>query len=188
MILAGGAASRLGGTDKALLDVGGRPMLQTVLDAVATAARVVVVGPPRPGIHGVVWCRENPPGGGPVAALAAALPHTASPYLCLLATDLPFLTATVVHRLLTAAQGRDGALLVDREGRDQPLCGVYARAALARGLGNRPPAGRALRSLVAGLDLARVPDEHGSSFDCDTWDDLDCARRRSPTEEAKRAR
>jgi molybdopterin-guanine dinucleotide biosynthesis protein A len=188
MILAGGAARRLGGSDKALLEVGGRPMLQIVLDAVRSAARVIVVGPQRPGIRGVTWCREHPPGGGPVAALAAALPNTSSPYLCLLATDLPFVTAQVIDRLVAAAQGRDGAVLVDEEGRDQPLCGVYARAAVVRRLGERPQAGRAMSSVLAGLDLARLPDEHGSAFDCDTWNDLDRARRREPDGgEAERA-
>jgi len=183
VVLAGGRGKRVGGADKALLEVGGRPMLQAVLEAVGPAARIVVVGPRRPGVRGVIWCREDPPGGGPVAALAAALPHTRSPYLCLLATDLPFLNPAVTARLVAAAQGRDGALLVDAGGRDQPLCAVYARDPLRRRLAELPETARAFRSVVAGLDLLRLADEDGSAFDCDTWDDLAQARRR----EAERA-
>jgi molybdopterin-guanine dinucleotide biosynthesis protein A len=184
VVLAGGEARRLGGADKALLDVGGRPLLSAVLAAVDDAVRVVVVGPRRPTARAVTWCREDPPRGGPVAALAAALPFTAAPYLAVLAVDLPFLTAEAVRLLVRAAAGHDGALLVDAQGRDQPLCAAYARAALARRLGAAPAAGRALRSVVDGLDLVRLPDEGGNAFDCDTWDDLARARRT----EADRAR
>jgi len=184
VILAGGEARRLGGADKALLDVGGRPLLSVVLEAVGEAARVVVVGPVRPAAAGVMWCREDPPGGGPVAALAAALPHTAAPYLAVFAVDLPFLTAATVQLLVRAAAGSEGALLVDAHGRDQPLCAVYRRDALASRVGAAPAAGRALRSVVDGLDLVRLPDDGGNAFDCDTWDDLARARRT----EAERAR
>jgi molybdopterin-guanine dinucleotide biosynthesis protein A len=187
VILAGGSGRRLGGADKALLDVGGRTLLERVLAAVPGAARAVVVGPPRPGIAGVTWCRENPPGAGPAAALAAALPHTASPYLCVLATDLPFVTAPVIQRLVAAAQGHDGALLVDQTGRDQLLCGVYARSAVARRLAGRPVAGRAIGAVVEGWDLVRLPDEGGGAVDCDTWDDLAAARTRARRTEAERA-
>jgi molybdopterin-guanine dinucleotide biosynthesis protein A len=187
VILAGGSARRLGGADKALLDVGGRTLLEGVLAAVAGAARVVVVGPPRPGIRGVTWCREDPPGAGPVAALAAALPHTASPYLCVLATDLPFVTPPLIQEMVAAGQGHDGALLVDQTGRDQLLCGVYARSAVARRLAGQPVVDRAISALVEGWDLVRLPDEGGRAFDCDTWDDLAAARTRARQTEAERA-
>jgi molybdopterin-guanine dinucleotide biosynthesis protein A len=188
VILAGGEGRRLGGADKALLEVGGRSLLERVLAAVSGAGRVVVVGPRRAGIEGVTWCQEDPPGGGPVAAIGAALPHTASPYLCLLAADLPFVTKAVINRLVSAADRRDGALLVDSRGRDQLLCAVFSRSALAKRLTGRPLPGRPLRSLVEALDLARLPDETGSAVDCDTWDDLAAARTRARRTEAQRAR
>jgi molybdopterin-guanine dinucleotide biosynthesis protein A len=184
VVLAGGQARRLGGADKALLEVGGRPLLEVVLAAVRGAAQVIVVGPRRRGVRGVVWCREDPPGGGPVAAVAAALPYAMCPYVAVLAADLPFLTAPTVRRLVEAAVGHEGALLVDELGRDQLLCAVYDRTALGRRLGEVSAAGRALRSVVSGLDLVRVPDARGEAFDCDTWDDLARARGR----EAQRAR
>ncbi|MGO4426310.1 NTP transferase domain-containing protein, partial [Streptomyces sp. MCAF7] len=48
VILAGGAARRLGGADKPALRVGARPLLDRVLDACRGAERTVVVGPRRP--------------------------------------------------------------------------------------------------------------------------------------------
>jgi molybdenum cofactor guanylyltransferase len=79
IVLAGGRASRLGGTDKPALRVGERSLIESVLAeaSAAGARRVVVVGPDRPrltlstGELRVV--REDPPGGGPVPALHRGL-------------------------------------------------------------------------------------------------------------------
>ena len=45
MVLAGGAARRMGGVDKTALQIGGRTLLDRTLSAVATADPLVVVGP-----------------------------------------------------------------------------------------------------------------------------------------------
>ncbi|MFB7936855.1 DUF6457 domain-containing protein [Streptomyces sp. NPDC056049] len=71
VVLAGGAARRLGGVDKPGLRVGGRALLDRVLAACAGARLTVVVGDPRPTVRPVRWTRERPAGTGPVAALAA---------------------------------------------------------------------------------------------------------------------
>ncbi|MGB3830051.1 MAG: NTP transferase domain-containing protein, partial [Ornithinimicrobium sp.] len=73
VVLAGGQGTRLGGTDKALLDVGGASLLSRVLDAVNAAERVVVVGPRRPGFEHVCWTAEEPSGGGPSAGIVAGM-------------------------------------------------------------------------------------------------------------------
>ncbi|MFF4549707.1 NTP transferase domain-containing protein [Streptomyces sp. NPDC001435] len=78
VVLAGGAARRLGGVDKPAVRVGGRPLLDRVLAACAGARTTVVVAEPRPTARPVRWAREEPPGGGPVAALDAGLRHTAT--------------------------------------------------------------------------------------------------------------
>ncbi|MDP9407857.1 MAG: NTP transferase domain-containing protein [Actinomycetota bacterium] len=189
LVLAGGGARRLGGADKPSLDVGGRSLLQRVVDAVPDAEPVVVVGPERPLDREVVWTREDPPGGGPVAALVAGLPLAGPLYVAVLAADLPFLVADVVHRLRAAAVGRDGALLVDDDGREQLLVGVWRAEALRdrlhdlRRLGRlgHPPGGP-LRRVLAGLDSERVRLPGAARppwWDCDTADDLDEARRRA---------
>jgi molybdopterin-guanine dinucleotide biosynthesis protein A len=177
VILAGGAARRLGGADKPALLVGGRSLLDRVLDAVAGAAVVVVVGPRRDTSRPVVSVLEDPPGGGPVAALAAGLPHVSSPNVAVLAADLPFLTAEVLV-LLESRLGPDddGALLVDGEGRDQLLAGVWHAGSLRRALADAgAPGALALRQLFAGLTVVRVGVPAGVREpwqDCDTPEDL----------------
>lgn len=184
IVLAGGAARRLGGADKPGLRVGGRPLLDRVLGACADARTTVVVADPRPTSRPVRWAREDPPGAGPVAALDAGLRHTTADAVVVLSADLPFLEVATVRRLLTAlrSSGAEGALLTDADGRDQPLVAAYRARALRRELTalakeHGSLTGLPLRRLTAALDLTRVPDPV-ASFDCDTWDDLVTARAR----------
>ncbi len=192
VVLAGGAARRLGGADKPGVRVGGRALLDRVLAACDDAGTTVVVADPRPTTRPVTWTRESPPGGGPVAALYAGLRHTTAQDVVVLSADLPFLTQETVRRLLTVLRtsGAEGVLLTDADGRDQPLVAAYRRTALRReltmlnGAASRVGStagggltGLPLRRLTAGLDLTRVPDPV-ASFDCDTWDDIATARTR----------
>ncbi|WP_432157204.1 NTP transferase domain-containing protein [Streptomyces sp. bgisy153] len=185
VVLAGGGARRLGGADKPGLRVGGRALLDRVLAACADARTTVVVADPRPTARPVTWTREDPPGGGPLAALDTGLRHTTADRAVVLSADLPFLGPGTVRRLLSAlrTEGADGALLTDADGRDQPLVAAYDTRrlrthlhTLAAGHG-RCLTGLPLRLLTAELHLTRVPDPV-ASFDCDTWDDLVTARAR----------
>ncbi|UGQ15235.1 molybdenum cofactor guanylyltransferase [Yinghuangia sp. ASG 101] len=182
VVLAGGAARRLGGRDKPALTVGGRTLLDRAVDACEGARTVVVVGPERATRRTVAWAREDPPGGGPVAALAAGLPAVDAPAVVVLAADLPFVTREVAELLVAALDepDADGAVLVDGEGRDQPLLAAYRTTALRSALDAvGDPHGAALRRLVAPLALTRVTDPELAAFDCDTWARLREARARS---------
>ena len=176
VVLAGGAARRLGGADKPGLEVGGRPLLDRVLSAVGDADRVVVVGPRRTTERPVTWTREDPIGGGPVAALAAGLAEVSADRVVVLAGDLPFLRSDHVARLLRLVDA-DGALAIDDGGRDQLLLGAWRTAALRAALPD-VVAGARLGALVEGLDAVRVLFEGTPApwFDCDTDDDLTTAR------------
>ncbi|WP_326580532.1 molybdenum cofactor guanylyltransferase [Streptomyces sp. NBC_00481] len=186
VVLAGGAARRLGGADKPAVRVGGRALLDRVLTACAGAGATVVVADPRPTARPVLWAREEPPGGGPLAALGAGLRHTTAPHVVVLSADLPFLDDETVRRLLDALQGgaeqADGVLVTDPDGRDQPLVAVYRAEALRRELVRLAAehdglTGLPLRRLTAALRLTRITDPL-ASFDCDTWDDIAAARAR----------
>ncbi|MDG4790855.1 NTP transferase domain-containing protein [Micromonospora sp. WMMD1102] len=184
VVLAGGAARRMGGADKPALPVGGRPMLDRVLAAVADADPRIVVGPAGDLPAGTLTTREQPSGGGPVAALAAGLTLLPTGVVALLAADLPLLTPDAVRRLRTAlvrAAEADGVVYVDEDGRGQFLCGVWRvaplRAALTRLAAGRDGVltGTSMRALVAELTVGTVG-WRGTGpppwFDCDTEDDV----------------
>ncbi|MDT5040276.1 MAG: hypothetical protein QOE51_1261 [Actinoplanes sp.] len=176
IVLAGGTARRLGGVDKPQLRVAGRSLLDRAVQAVRAAERIVVVGPEQPVAGPVTFCREEPPGGGPVAAIAAGLAATAADVVVVLAADLPWV-APAVPVLLAAVPASGVALLVDGSGRPNHLAAAWRRADLNRALarvGN--PSGAAMRALVADVVQVRVPDAGGWGRDCDTWDDVAEAR------------
>ena len=181
IVLAGGSARRLGGVDKPLLTVEGSALLVRVLAAVPQARPAIVVGPPAlrrvlPGdVHLV---QEDPPGGGPVAAIRAGvalLPITIDT-VAVLAGDLPFVTASVLSRLTDALAGKDVALLTDADGRRQFLLGVWRTRALRAALSKA--ASGAVRDVVSQVRVVDVPPGKGQPwFDCDTPEDLEEARR-----------
>ena len=171
LVVAGGAARRLGGRDKAVVDVHGRTLLERVLAAVAGAGRVVVVGPPRPlppGTRPVRWTREDPPGGGPLAAVAAGLPLVGAPLVAVLAVDLPFVTGREIDALRRAvvAPGTAAAVLADPDGHLQPLIAMWRTEALRAAM-PPDPAGRSLRSLLRAGNVRRVPASARACLDCD---------------------
>ncbi|MFB7586512.1 NTP transferase domain-containing protein [Streptomyces sp. NPDC056169] len=186
VVLAGGAARRLGGSDKPGVRVGGRTLLDRVLAACPDAGRTVVVGDPRPTVRPVRWTREEPPGGGPLPAVAAGVRETDAEVLLVLSADLPFLDRDTVRRLLAAlaeAPEAEAAFLTDADGRDQPLVAAYRAAPLGRELtrlthDHRGLAHMPLRYLAEGLRLTRVAAGSLASFDCDTWEDIAAARAR----------
>ncbi|MEU0664644.1 NTP transferase domain-containing protein [Streptomyces lavendulocolor] len=183
VVLAGGAARRLGGVDKPGVSIGGRTLLDRVLGACPDAGRAVVVGGRRATARPVVWAREEPPGGGPLAALAAGVRHVEADTVVVLGGDLPFLRDGGVRQLADALTAGDaeGVLSVDADGRDQPLVAAYRTEPLRRELallaaehGNLT--GLPLRLLVQELRLLRIPAAPLASFDCDTWEDIAAAR------------
>ena len=182
VVLAGGAGRRLGGVDKPGLRVGAFTLLDRALFATGPAKPIVAVGPQRPTERSVQWRREEPAGGGPVAALAAGLADLPADIdVALLAADLAGIgpdTVTGLRFALARQPGVDGALLVDGDGRRQWLTSVWRINALRAALPAQP-AGVALRAVLGGLTVVEVPAREGEAFDVDTQGDLDEARSRA---------
>jgi molybdopterin-guanine dinucleotide biosynthesis protein A len=177
VLLAGGRGSRMGGVHKPALVVAGSTLLDRCLTAVGDASPVVVVGPPTATARSVQWTREEPPGGGPVAGLAAGLKLIGdATTVAVLATDLVGVTADTVRRL-RAAVTADGAVLDD--GHRQWLIGVWRSDSLRRVL-PKDPVGASLRSVLGALDYAPVAAEPGETADVDTPADLARAASQHP--------
>ncbi|VXB66122.1 Molybdenum cofactor guanylyltransferase [Microbacterium sp. 8M] len=191
VVLVGGRARRMGGAAKHLLALGGSTPWDRTRAALAERGitPVVAVGdaPERgasdAGPEGEVlsWVREEPPFGGPVAALAAAL---ARPELAgvaeflLLAGDLARPEA-VIARLAEADLTADpvDAVAFRADGQPQWLAGRYRAAAVRDALAALDRVdGASCRALLGGLPIRWVPDEDGTTADIDTPDDLERAR------------
>ncbi|MBY0009377.1 molybdenum cofactor guanylyltransferase [Paenibacillus typhae] len=147
IILTGGASRRMG-TDKALLELGGRPVLARLAEELGQLAdSTIIASGPRQRLEysglGLLQVTDVYPGCGPMAGLHAALSHTQQEWNLVAACDLPFASAEFLRYMLTAhaesqmntgspgqTGGADAAVAVSREGRVQPLLGLYHKRVL----------------------------------------------------------
>jgi molybdopterin-guanine dinucleotide biosynthesis protein A len=129
-VLAGGAASRYGGHPKGLLEVGGRRILDRVVEAVAAAtgtppllvANAAEAPTWRPDLPCIADVRA---GAGSLGGIYTAVCAGPGPVLCV-AWDMPFVSDALLRVLVEESPGFD-AFLPESGGRRglEPLCAVY---------------------------------------------------------------
>jgi molybdopterin-guanine dinucleotide biosynthesis protein A len=142
ILLTGGTSRRMG-VDKATLVVDGEPLAARGARTLAAVCDPVVeVGPGASGLRAV---REEPEGGGPLAALVAGAAALGVLPVVLLACDMPFVDAALL-RLLAFWPG-NGSVVPVAGGRFQYACARYGAASIDE-------ANAALRRGEAGLKQA----------------------------------
>ena len=189
LVLVGGGSTRLG-RNKALEAVGGRTLLQRVLDAVQPLADEILIVAAQgqdtswlPSGGSVRHIVDAFPSGGPLVGVCSGLLAARSPYCIALACDMPFLSAGLLAHMAEVAPGYD-AVVPRPGGRVQALHAVYARtcaglmrSALAQGR-------RALYEVIGDLKVrwleASEMERHDpamlSCFSVNTQADLERAR------------
>jgi molybdopterin-guanine dinucleotide biosynthesis protein A len=187
IVLAGGPARRLDGADKGAVQIARIPLLRRALEIVAAARSTVVVGPAsNADTAGVVdparpitFITENPPRGGPAAAISAGLAAAENDLVVVLACDMPFVGVVTVQRLLAAVTARcDGALLVDESGRRQYLAAAYRTTSLRTALDRLDTIQNApVHKVISVLTMTEIAADPEEAFDIDTWSDVDRSRR-----------
>lgn len=175
VVLAGGRASRLGGRTKPQLVIDGRALLAHLIDGLPAEVPIVVVGPEQPVPRPVVFRREEPVFGGPVAALAAALDAVDTSALALVGGDMPY-AGLVLSQLAAEWSGEEAIVPVDQTGRRQLLCSVLSTHAVGHALAELgDPAGRSVRGLLDRLAVVErplSPEDSALLRDIDTPADL----------------
>lgn len=145
VILAGGLATRMGGGDKALLALGGRPMLAHVIERLRPQVSALVLNangdPARFAQFGLpVIADPVPDYPGPLAGVLAGLEkaaQTGAVRIVTAAADTPFLPPDLVARLEAAASPDDAIALAATASGLHPTFGLWPvslRSALARDL------------------------------------------------------
>ena len=148
VVLAGGLARRMGGGDKAMLEVGGRAILDHVVERVVPQCTQVLVNangdPSRFARFGLPVVADGVAGHpGPLAGVLAALDWVAqdrfgTEWVASVAGDCPFVPCDLVSRLHAARAAQDAELAVAASGgRTHPVIGLWPvglREALRRAL------------------------------------------------------
>lgn len=196
VLLAGGQSRRMGGGDKGLRELAGRPMLAHVIERLRPQVDRLVLNangdPTRFAPFGLPVVGDTVEGFvGPLAGVLAGMRWSrahapAARYICSVSTDAPFLPADLVSRLAAALAARPMAIALARSGGElHPVIGLWP-VALADDLETE---------LAAGVrKVLRWTDKHGTVpvdfapvtigaesvdpfFNANTPEELDTARR-----------
>jgi molybdopterin-guanine dinucleotide biosynthesis protein A len=123
------------GTDKALLRLRGKPLIQETAEALRARfpEAFIVADAAGAGVYagaGLPVVADRVRGAGPLAGIAAALAAASRDRVFVVACDMPDLDFALVARLLDAAADADCAVPRVGEGLYEPLYAVYRRSAL----------------------------------------------------------
>jgi molybdopterin-guanine dinucleotide biosynthesis protein A len=129
-LLAGGQSLRMR-SDKALLQLGGRSLVERGLETLRAVCAEVAILSNNPELQR--FGRVIPdavPGCGPLGGIVAALESSEFEWNLVLAVDLPFLPVAALKMLLfAAATSQSVAIIPEVDGQPQPLCALYAKTA-----------------------------------------------------------
>ena len=173
-LVAGGRATRMGGAPKGLLRVAGEPIAARSLRLFRElfAGALVVANDPAPyAALGAPIVPDVLPGKGAPGGLHAALSAAATPWVFAAACDMPFVSREGILLLAGRRAGVD-AVIVEWEGRLEPLHALWSRACLpllARLLAEGDPSlqriGRTVRAAIVPEAEWRALDPGGRAFE-----------------------
>src|SRR5712691_2582396 len=159
-VLAGGGSTRFG-RDKALVEVGGTPMLERMIEllrCVANQAKIVSA-PNKYAAFGADIIEDRWPGEGPLGGIITALEDAArSPAGCewnlIVSCDMPFLTTDWLRFLSERAVKSNAQVLLPHSASGpEPLCACWQTGAAAK---LRSGFERGVRKVTEGIALLRA--------------------------------
>lgn len=121
VVLAGGLGRRMGGVDKGLQVLDGRPLVAHIIDRLRPQVGPLLINANR---NAEVYARFGcpvvadavPDFAGPLAGLHAALAAAQTPLVATVPCDSPFLPADLVARLAAALENAQASIAVARTG------------------------------------------------------------------------
>jgi molybdenum cofactor guanylyltransferase len=132
VILAGGKSRRMGGSPKALLPFGGRPLIEHIAETLQSSLSDCLVVTNTPDLYarlGLPMVGDVFPEGGSLGGIYSGLSAASGDAALCVACDMPFVSASLVAYL--AGRAAEGDVVIpDAAGELQPLHAVYGKACL----------------------------------------------------------
>ena len=180
LVLAGGQGRRMGGVDKGLAPLRGRPMIDWVLERLRPQVSEIIINANqnleryRALGHPVV---SDEIGGfaGPLAGMQAGLRAASTPLVLTCPCDSPFLPTDLATRLAAALDSGAADLAVVKTGRwHQPVFGLIRTALLPHLTAYLAGGGRKIDAWYGTLRVAEVAfdDEEAAFSNINTADEL----------------
>jgi molybdopterin-guanine dinucleotide biosynthesis protein A len=189
IILAGGKSSRLG-RSKALQLIGGRSLIQWVVDRLAILSTEIIIAT----AHGeaipcssavrIKTVADIYPGKGPLVGIYSGLIASSSLRAIVVGCDTPFLSVGLLEYMTQICSTFD-VVVPQIKNKLEPLCAVYSKNCLAPIQKLFEQDERRIRKLLSMVKVKYVEEdeinsfdpEHLSFFNINTQDDLERARK-----------
>jgi molybdopterin-guanine dinucleotide biosynthesis protein A len=182
VLLTGGKGTRMGGVSKAELTLNGYTFRNRILLALISVPQIIVVGPTFTAENPKIsFTREQPIGGGPVAAISAAIPLVEHEFVGILSVDAPFAVSPLLEMYRVVEQDSIDEALVATDGKyESYLVSVFRRDALIRALTQLGKAENAsMKSLLSHIEYGSVQFPRHQLIDVNTPEDLKRAEKES---------
>jgi len=166
IILAGGESRRMG-TDKALLDINGRPLIELILEVFAGLFKKTIIvtnTPDRYRMYGVELTSDVLDVRGPLTGIYSGLLRSRDEYNFVAACDMPFLNPRLIAYMGEVAAGYD-AVVPQFSGFLEPLHAVYRRGILPAIETQIRKQDRRIRGIFDHIQVRYVTEEEIDRFD-----------------------
>jgi molybdopterin-guanine dinucleotide biosynthesis protein A len=171
-ILAGGGSTRFG-RDKALVEVGGRPMIGRMSELVRSVTRQmkIVAAPGKYEAFGVEIVEDRWPGEGPLGGVITGLEdaaRSAAPpeWNLIVSCDMPFVTREWLSHVIERTSASDTEVIVPRSEHGlEPLCACWMTAAVDKLHGAFDEGVRKVTEAMKRLRMEVLDETHWKRFD-----------------------
>jgi len=166
VILAGGKSRRMGGSPKALLPFGGRPLVQHILETLGSSLPDCLVVTNSPELYAFLGCPmvgDVFPDGGSLGGIYSGLRAAPGDAALCVACDMPFLSPGLIAYLVSRAEEAD-VVIPDAAGELQPLHAVYGKRCLPAMERRLQAAQLKVTGFFDEVRVLRVPEETVAGF------------------------
>jgi len=132
IILAGGDSCRMG-TDKSMLPIKGKPIVETISEQLRDSFEQILISTNEVenlAFLGLEIVPDRMQGQGPLMGIASALEASANEVNFVVACDIPHIDLAYVRKMLSQAKGADIVIPRSRDKEYEPLFAVYNKSAL----------------------------------------------------------
>lgn len=171
VVLAGGRSTRMG-QDKAALLLGGEPLVRRAVRRLQRAlAEVIVAGPAELSalVQGVRIIEDTQLGQGPLAGVGSALRAVSTPWVFVVACDMPFVAPDLVRAMVDLALAPpevDAIVLRTARGTEQ-LHALYGMSCLPALEAQLAAGDRAVHHLLDKIRVREMPWTDAARYDPD---------------------
>jgi molybdopterin-guanine dinucleotide biosynthesis protein A len=134
VILAGGLNSRMGGTNKAFLEVGGKTILERLLHALSGPFEEILLVTRKPELYKDLPVRvvtDIYDARSSLTGIHAGLKHCRSDYAFIVPCDAPFIQIDLINYLLNQIDPELDVIVPVIDDHYEPLCAIYSKRCIA---------------------------------------------------------